>query len=70
VRWKEIIYLKETSTAGSTSAGNVATVVQQMGGIQRRPPIGVGFDPNGDWGVYQSSNEKQKKSKKNKNKVP
>lgn len=57
--------IQETASVGSTSAGCVATVVQPLAGVQRRP-IGAGFDPNGDWGIYQSAKEKPKKKKKKK----
>lgn len=47
--------ISETASSGSTSAASVATVPSALGGL------GVGFDPNGDWGIYQ-----HKKNKKNK----
>lgn len=61
MKWSEVVGeaaarevfadLKETSTAGGTCAGNVATTV---GGL------GAGFDPNGDHGIYQSKRRKRK----------
>lgn len=53
MRWKEILNYKlnETSTSGSTSSGNVATAV---GGL------GAGFDPNGDYGIYEKNRKKSK----------
>jgi len=51
MRWNEII--NETSTAGATAAGNVATSVGGIGG---------GFDPNGHKGIYDAV-ERQKKRK-------
>lgn len=56
MRWHEIF---ESTTAGATAAGNVATVAGS-GGVGG---IGAGFDPDGDWGVYNSA--KPKKGKKN-----
>lgn len=55
MKWSEVI--NETSTAGATAAGNVATSVSGNGGI------GAGFDPNGHKGIYDGS-EKRKKRKK------
>ncbi len=47
------IQVNETSTAGATGAGSVATVV---GGL------GAGFDPNGEWrSIYPSKKGKNKK---------
>lgn len=54
--------LLETSTAGGTSAGNIATVNSNMGTTSRKGAIGVGFDPDADWGVYEGS----RKDKNNK----
>lgn len=60
MRYYEIINegskLKETATAGGSSAGNVATVV---GGF------GAGFDPNGEWrSIYSKKKAPKKESKK------
>lgn len=55
MRWSEII--NETSSAGSTAAGNIATSVSGNGGI------GAGFDPNGHKGIYDQA-EKRKRKKK------
>lgn len=43
--------LEENASAGATSSASVATSV---GGL------GAGFDPNGDWGIYQSKKKKKK----------
>lgn len=56
MRWSEII--NETSSAGATSSGNIATVTSGTG----KGAIGVGFDPNGHKGIYDSA-EKKKKTK-------
>lgn len=53
MRWSEII--NETSTAGATAAGNVATSVAGKGGI------GAGFDPNGHKGIYDAAERKKKR---------
>lgn len=47
--------LHEHASAGATGSGNVATSVAAVGGL------GAGFDPDGDWGIYQSSKPKGKK---------
>lgn len=55
MRYYEIIEnkpnLKETASAGASSAGGVATVV---GGL------GAGFDPNGEWRSIYSKKKKPK----------
>jgi len=58
MRWSEIV--NETSTAGSTASGNVATVVGKAGS----GAIGAGFDPNAHKGIYDAA-ERKKKRKKN-----
>ena len=55
MRWHEIF---ESTTTGATAAGNVAVV---PGGDGSTGGIGAGFDPDGDWGVYNSSKPKKKK---------
>lgn len=58
MKWNEIfedVVLSETATAGATGAGNIAVCVGAKGGI------GAGFDPNGDWGIYNSAKPKGKK---------
>ena len=66
MRWKEITGQKilETCTAGATSAGNVATVVGNMGTTSRSGAIGTGFDPNGHMGIYDTAERKKKRAKK------
>jgi hypothetical protein len=49
MRWKEII---ESATCGATGAASIATVPGAVGGI------GVGFNPNGDKGIYQGKKKK------------
>jgi len=57
MRWKEII---ESASAGATGAASVATVVGALGdGKKQAGALGVGFDPNGDQGVYQTSRKKK-----------
>jgi len=58
MRWMEIV--NETSTAGGTASGNVATSV---GGI------GAGFDPNGHKGIYDAAERKKKRTKRNENAI-
>ena len=48
--------VRESATGGATGAASIATSVGALGGI------GVGFDPNGDKGIYQTA-KKQKKQK-------
>lgn len=48
MRWKEIIQVDESASAGATGAASVASVAKPLGGI------GVGFDPNGHKGIYQN----------------
>lgn len=48
--------ITETSSAGSTGAGNVATTNGNVGGL------GVGFDPDGDWGIYEFAKKRKKNS--------
>ena len=55
MRWSDI-NMKESASAGATGAASIATSVGALGGI------GVGFDPNGDKGIYQTA-KKQKKQK-------
>ena len=57
MRWSEII--NETSTAGATASGNIATVV----GAGGKGGIGVGFDPNGHKGIYDAAERKKKRKK-------
>lgn len=46
--------LSETASAGSSSAGGIATVI---GGL------GAGFDPNGEWrSIYSKKNQNKKKA--------
>lgn len=56
MRWSEIVESKifETSSAGATGSGSVATSV---GGI------GAGFDPNGHKGIYDAAEKKRKRTK-------
>lgn len=58
MRWSEII--NETSTAGATASGNIATTPGKTGG---KGAIGAGFDPNGHKGIYDAA--ERKKSKRN-----
>ncbi len=53
MRYLEFSKLCETATSGGTSAGNVAVVTQQMT-RKKKKPIGIGFDPDGDKGIYDS----------------
>jgi hypothetical protein len=55
MRWSEII--NETSTSGGTASGSVATSIAGSGS----GAIGVGFDPNGHQGIYQSAKKKKPK---------
>ena len=45
--------IKESATAGATGAASVATAI---GGL------GAGFDPDGDWGIYEPAKPKAKKA--------
>jgi hypothetical protein len=56
MRLLELLSLTETSSAGSTASGNVATSVSAF----KSGGIGPGFDPNGDYGIY--PRPKRKKS--------
>jgi hypothetical protein len=63
MRWFEIERLMETSSAGVSCAGNIAT----MSGNNDKSSdgaIGAGFDPNGDWGIYANKKPKIKSKKK------
>lgn len=44
--------IQETATCGATSAGSIAPNLQVLGKIQKRS-IGIGFDPDGDRGIYE-----------------
>jgi hypothetical protein len=66
MRWSEVEKLLETSSAGGTCSGNVATVPGNNG-KSGNGAIGAGFDPGGDWGVYNSA-KKKPMSTKSKNK--
>lgn len=48
MRWYQIEQLLETSTAGSSGAGNIAVAINST----KQGSIGAGFNPDGDWGVY------------------
>lgn len=57
--------IKENSSSGSTGAASIASVNGTIGKtIKRYPdgegPIGVGFDPDGDWGIYKKPKNKEK----------
>lgn len=60
--------IKESSTSGATSSANIATSVNGTGSVLRRNNIenciGVGFDSDGDWGIYEKPSKKSNKSKK------
>lgn len=58
MRWNEIV--NETSSAGATGSGNVATVVGKGGS---KGAIGAGFDPKGHKGIYDAV-ERKKSNKK------
>ena len=49
--------LTENATAGSTSSGCVAIVPQPIG---KKKPLGVGFNPDGDRGIYNDKNGSEK----------
>ncbi len=51
MRYLEFSKLCETATSGGTSAGNIAVATQSMM-KKKKKPIGVGFDPDGDKGIY------------------
>ena len=57
MRWSEIVN-------ESTCASNVATVVGNNGSAGSGS-IGAGFDPDGDWGVYNNAKPKNQKRKGN-----
>jgi len=67
MRWSEII--NEDASCGSTSAGNVATISQPIGGVvSRQGTIGAGFgvspfDPEGQ-GIYNTKKKKKKLKEK------
>lgn len=61
--------IKETATAGSTCSANIAVSINsdsknilRRNGSGTKGTIGVGFDADGDWGIY----PKPKKNKKEK----
>lgn len=58
MRYRELI--KETSSAGGTCSANIATVVNPNSDNQ---PIGFGFDPDKDWGIYNFAKKKKDKKK-------
>lgn len=58
MRYKELL---ENSSAGSTSSSNIAIVPGNQTMIRRA--IGAGFDPDGDFGIYNFA--KNKKLKEN-----
>jgi hypothetical protein len=47
--------LSENASAGATSAASIATATAPAAG-----GIGVGFDPNGDKGIYQGKKKPKK----------
>jgi hypothetical protein len=63
MRWSEVEKLLETSSAGGTCSGNVATDPGNNG-KSGSGAIGAGFHPNGDWGVYNSVKKKTPGKKK------
>jgi hypothetical protein len=64
MRWSEIEKLMETGSAGATCAGNIATLPGNNN-KSSAGAIGAGFDPNGDWGIYNSKKKKVPKIKPN-----
>jgi len=58
MRWNEIV--NETSTAGSTASGNVATSVGKAG---MKGSIGAGFDSQGHKGIYDAAERKKGRKK-------
>jgi hypothetical protein len=56
MRWREII---ENATVGATGSASIATTSVALGlGATKVGGIGVGFDPNGNQGIYQSKKKK------------
>lgn len=55
MRWNEIV--NETSSAGGTGAGCIASATGTTG----KGAIGVGFDPNGHMGIYDGAEKKKKR---------
>lgn len=58
--------INECASSGSTSAASIATVTKGNGSVIRRSPegaIGVGFDPEKDWGIYEKPKKRSKKEK-------
>lgn len=67
MKYKNLLkIIKESASIGSTCAANISVSPSNLGFISRNS-IGVGFDPDGDYGVYPNP-KKKKDKKKNKNK--
>lgn len=59
--------INENTSAGATCAGNIAVAVNPLSQSVISRSIGVGFDPDGNWGVYEpAKKDKQKKDKEDK----
>ena len=65
MRYWEILELQKLKEC--TSSSSVATSISP---ITSKGALGVGMDPNGDWGIYDSKKPKNKKSKKNRTSKP
>lgn len=56
-------YIAENATCGATGAASVASTV----GGSANPTagaLGIGFDPNGHWGIYEPNRKKKTKNVK------
>lgn len=57
--------LKETSSSGATSAGSIASVSRNVGGMQRRNPNGTAVNAlDQDTGFFGEKTKKKNKKKK------
>ena len=63
MRYKEILELKEIKECTSSSS-----IASSVSAITSKNALGVGMDPDGDWGIY--DNMKPKKKKKHKTSKP
>ena len=57
--------INEHASAGATCAANVASCASPLSQSMLSRSIGVVFNPDGNWGVYETNKkDKQKKGKK------
>ena len=70
MKYKNLLkIINEHATGGATCSANIATCISGSGNVLSRSnrsseSLGVGFNPNGDWGIYEPKKKKTNKENK------